>query len=83
MAQLITLTTQRPTLHDLLAQGDQASLQLYLCTIQSGAGIISVLVCGSDESMTAQESLAGSDDFCKVRLPSGYRAILKGPGTQP
>ena len=83
MAQLATLTAQRPTLHDLLAQGDQASLQSYLRTLQSGAGIDLVLVCDSDEQISAQESLAGSDDLCKSRIPSGYQVISTASVTRP
>jgi PAS domain S-box-containing protein len=46
--QLALLTAQRPTLQQLLKQGTGAELVAYLQTLQGGAGLDLVLLCGAD-----------------------------------
>ena len=53
MLNLATLTAQRPTLQELLAQNDKPSLTKYLVTLQSGAGIDKIVICDPNDLIIA------------------------------
>jgi two-component system phosphate regulon sensor histidine kinase PhoR len=80
IAGLATLTAQRPTLRDLLTQGDQASMQAYLRTLQTGAGLDLVLVCDSNRQAVAQAGEAISDALCAATpsVPINFRIVSAG-----
>ena len=54
LTNLAILTAQRPTLVELLEQGDPRALKDYLRTLQTGAGLDFVLLCGPDQRPAAQ-----------------------------
>jgi PAS domain S-box-containing protein len=64
LANLATLTAQRPTLHRLLAQADQAALSDYLRALQSGAELDLVVVCDSNRQPVAQGEVVLSEIPC-------------------
>jgi two-component system phosphate regulon sensor histidine kinase PhoR len=82
LAGLATLTAERPTLRELLAQGEQDALVAYLRTLQEGAGLDLVLVCNSDHQATAQAGKVIGDDLCAERKASGFHAVSQGPSSQ-
>jgi len=54
--QLATLTSQRPTLANLLSAGDRSAASKYLYTLQSGAGLDFIMVCTSENAPFASTS---------------------------
>jgi PAS domain S-box-containing protein len=64
LANLATLTAQRPTLHQLLAQADQAALSDYLRALQSSAELDLAVVCDSDYQPVAQGEIVPSEIPC-------------------
>jgi hypothetical protein len=71
LQSLATLTAQRPTLLELLAQGEQEALLTYLGTLQEGSGLDLVLVCDSGR-VVAQAGEATSEELCSPDGRSGY-----------
>ena len=53
IANLATLTAQRPTLKELLAQNDVEGLTDYLITLQSGAEVDQIAVCDPEDHLVA------------------------------
>jgi PAS domain S-box-containing protein len=74
MTSLATLMAQRPTLRDLLVQGDWASMQAYLRILQTGAELDLVLVCDSKKQAVAQAGEVISDALCAgmPSAPTGF-----------
>ncbi len=75
---LATLTVQRPTLRDLLAQGEKTPLLTYLRTLQAGAGLDLVLICDSSHQPVAQAGEIASDRLCTTRTPTGFHLVSPG-----
>jgi PAS domain S-box-containing protein len=77
MTSLATLMAQRPTLRDLLVQGDQTSMQAYLRILQTSAELDLVLVCDSNQQAVAQAGEVISDALCAVMpsAPTGFHII--------
>ena len=75
---LATLTAQRPTLRQLLMQGEQATLAAYLRTLQAGAGIDLVLVCDLEHRLAGQTGQAVSEALCTAGTPSGFYVVSAG-----
>ncbi len=76
-----TLTAERPTLRQLLAQGDTGAIQGYLRTLQAGARVDAILICDSAGGRTA---LAGENlpsDLCKNGATAGFY-VTSEPGSQ-
>jgi PAS domain S-box-containing protein len=73
---LAMLTAQRPTLRELLAQGDQAALQTYLHTLQTGAELDRVLVCDRDGRPVAQEAGFVADTLCALTTDGDFHIVL-------
>jgi PAS domain S-box-containing protein len=82
LAGLATLTAERPTLRDLLAQGEQDALVAYLHTLQEGAGLDLMLVCDSDHRVTAQAGKMIADDLCAEGMGSGLHVPSQGSPPQ-
>jgi PAS domain S-box-containing protein len=79
LAGLATLTAQRPTLHQLLKDGDQDALAAYLRRLQEGSGLDLVLVCDDDQQALAQAADADSGNMCMVAATSGFYVLAPGP----
>lgn len=80
ITDLAILTAQRPTLRNLLAQGDQTSLLAYLGPLQDSAGLDLLLVCDSDQQAVAQVGETISETLCIDTAPTGYRGVpSEGP----
>jgi PAS domain S-box-containing protein len=75
LENLSILTAQRPTLHDLLNQGDVPKLTEYLYILQSGAGLDLIEVCESGQVVAAAQSYL---EACN-RNPSTYILFGKVP----
>lgn len=72
MANLAILTAQRPTLRDLLATpANQEALQIYLNTLQAGAGLDFILVCRENE-MAAYAGNPPRQNLCQAGAPDSY-----------
>lgn len=78
LTSLATLTAQRPTLHELLARGEQASLLAYLNTLRTGAGLDLVLICDPDSQVIAQVGEITLDTLCAVQTPTGFQVTSAG-----
>jgi PAS domain S-box-containing protein len=79
---LAILTAQRPTLRDLLAGEEQASLLAYLRTLQTGAGLDLVLVCDSNQRVIAQVGEGIFDMLCAATTPTGSQVMSSGTTPQ-
>ena len=88
LATLATLTAQRPTLHELLAQGNQQELGAYLDTLQQGSGLDLVLVCRADDTLATLAGQAALTGACspgalpEYPLGSGFYTIPTGTGSE-
>ncbi len=89
IADLATLTAQRPTLRDLLADmaaegqldGDTAALTTYLETLKAGAGLDLVLVCDPEGHRQAHAGAEVDETLCATTVASGFHvAATKTPG---
>jgi len=77
LVNLATLSAERPTLHDLLAQGEEAPLQNYLRDLQEGAGLDLVLVCDVKHQSIAQvgADVIDLDSLCKEGVSTEFHVI--------
>ena len=77
---LATLMAQRPTLRELLVQGEPEALQAYLRTLQEGSGLDLVLVCDPAQQVIASagENVPGS--LCASGATSGFHVVGGGAG---
>lgn len=82
LAALATLTAERPTLRQLLQEGEPDALATYLRTLQEGAGLDLVFVCDSDHRAVAQAGEAIADDLCAERKGSGFHILSQGAPPQ-
>ncbi|GAB4536187.1 MAG: hypothetical protein Kow0063_21340 [Anaerolineae bacterium] len=78
ISDLAILMAQRPTLHSLLAQGDQSSWATYLGPLQDSAGLDLVLVCNAEQQVVAQVGEVVSGTLCADSILAGYRGGLDG-----
>jgi PAS domain S-box-containing protein len=81
LASLATLTAQRPSLRQLLIQGDREATQAYLRTLQEGSGLDLVLVCDAAEPV-AQAGQAFDHNLCAEEAASGFHLYPKGASPQ-
>jgi PAS domain S-box-containing protein len=82
MTSLATLTAQRPTLRDLLAHGDQASMLAYLDALQVSSGLDLVLICDPEQQAVAQAGETVTDSLCTASTPTGIHIISTGTAPQ-
>jgi PAS domain S-box-containing protein len=75
---LATLTAQRPTLRDLLAQRDQNLMRAYLDTLQASSGLDLVLICGSEQQAVAQAGQMMASSICTTSTPTGIHVVSTG-----
>lgn len=69
---LATLTAQRPTLKQLLLQGDTGLLSDYLQTLRVGTDLDILLICGPDQQPLAFAGQALDSDICAAAANAGY-----------
>jgi PAS domain S-box-containing protein len=72
---------QRPTLSELLAQGDQPLLQAYLRILKAGAGLDLILVCGSNRQVVAHAGELPAENLCATQLLTNF--YVAGSGSAP
>ena len=78
LQNLALLTSQRPTLRRLLQEGDISSLESYLDTLRSGAGLDLILVCADGQAMQGIGEGISLNDLCQSNSQSGYIAQSSG-----
>ncbi len=69
---LVTLTAQRPTLKQLLDQGDVALLSDYLQTLQKGTDLDLLKVCDRDKQPLARTGESLSGGICESAMGAGF-----------
>jgi PAS domain S-box-containing protein len=74
VASLAVLTAQRPSLRELLLH-DQSGLLPYLRTLQTGANLDLILICGPDGQPIAQVGEEFSANICGADDRDGYYVI--------
>ncbi len=82
---LAVLTAQRPTLRALMAAGEpgeSAELVPYLHTLQQGAGLDLVLLCGPDHQIIAQAGGGRGELLCGEGIATGYYVFPAGEREQ-
>jgi PAS domain S-box-containing protein len=67
LADLAILTGQRPTLQQLIAQGESSALPAYLETLRTGADLDVILVCRPDGTLIGRAGAAVADDLCAAQ----------------
>jgi PAS domain S-box-containing protein len=77
---MAALIAQRPTLHTLLAQEDQAALTSYLVDLQESAGFDMVAVCAAGRAVASYAVKPDPANWCLLTHPDGYHVI---PGSDP
>lgn len=76
---LAVLTAQRPSLRELLLQGNQAELLPYLSTLQRGANLDLILVCSPDGNMIGQVGREFPPNMCGANDPDGFYVVPGQP----
>ena len=75
LEDLATLTAQRPTLLELLAQGNKSDLISYLTDLQTSAGFDLVSVCQDYDEVARYPEGLFSENICLFPDESGYIVI--------
>ena len=78
LQSLATLTAQRPTLREMLADGEQDMLPAYLRTLQEGSGLDLVFICAAGQSV-AQAGETAPPDLCTQEEYTGFYAGTENP----
>jgi two-component system phosphate regulon sensor histidine kinase PhoR len=82
LTSLATLTAQRPTLQELLAQNDQPALPAYLATLQAGAGLDMIQVCAAARQPVAQAGQPIPDNLCQSDRAAWFAPVNSPAGQQ-
>jgi PAS domain S-box-containing protein len=82
LEDLATLTAQRPTLIELLAQGSEDDLISYLTDLQKSAGFDLVSVCILDTQLASYPDGLFNEDVCEIEEPQGYYIFNDDDGPQ-
>ncbi|MCA9973965.1 MAG: PAS domain-containing protein [Anaerolineales bacterium] len=80
VADLATLTAQRPTLQTLLDHGSPADLHTYLQTLRAGTDLSLILVCDAAGTAVAQDGPTAVSPACPQTTPPGFHLL---PGAPP
>ncbi|RPI57940.1 MAG: sensor histidine kinase, partial [Chloroflexi bacterium] len=75
MESMATLTVQRPTLRELLANWRRDELLAYLETLQQGLGLHLVLVCTAEGRLAAHAGAGLPADLCAAGVVPGFQAM--------
>lgn len=76
IANLATLTAQRPTLRAMLAQEERASLPAYLRPLQVSAGLDVILVCDAQHHSVAQAGAQVPEALCAGGASPSFQALV-------
>ena len=82
IADLATLTAQRPTLQAWLRQGEEAGLAAYLSALQAGTGLDLVLVCNTAYQPIAQAGVAVTEAICMDVATAEFDIAPAGSASQ-
>ena len=82
ITDLAFLTSQRPTLSQLLSQEQGAALADYLQTLQEETELDLIFVCDPDRHPVIQTSAAISTTMCRLQDPTGLHVISSGTSPQ-
>jgi PAS domain S-box-containing protein len=82
IANLATLTAQRPTLRAMLAQEERASLPAYLRPLQVSAGLDVILVCDAQHQVVAQVGAEVPEALCSGGALPGFQVLVTGQAPQ-
>jgi hypothetical protein len=77
LADLATLTAQRPTLSSLLEAGDTTELKDYLDTLRTGVELDFIMICAPENTAIAASGEVIPPDACTEFKNSGY-LLMKG-----
>ncbi len=80
---LATLTAERPTLRRLLAQNNPAELSAYLQTLQAGAQLDLVQVCGPDGQRLGQAGAPINEALCSAEPRPGFQILTTAGDIRP
>ncbi|UCC54706.1 MAG: PAS domain S-box protein [Anaerolineaceae bacterium] len=72
VTHLATLTSHRPTLHVLLAQGNETELSKYLLTLRNDAELDLLLICDSAQQIVTQPEIIISNEICAIDETAGF-----------
>lgn len=72
ISNLATLTAQRPTLKQLLSQGDAVLLSDYLQTLRTGTDLDLLLVCDNDQQPLAWAGESLDERICNSAQEAGF-----------
>ncbi len=72
ISDLATLTAQRPTLKQLLSQGDAVLLSDYLQTLRTGTDLDLLLVCDNDQQPLAWAGESLDEKICNSDQEAGF-----------
>jgi PAS domain S-box-containing protein len=75
VADLATLTAQRPSLRESVAQGDQSALTAYIRTLQTGARLGLIVVCDVARRPVAQAGAAVAGQACGSSQTTGFHVF--------
>lgn len=82
ITDLAFLTSQRPTLSQLLSQEQGAALADYLQTLQEETELDLILVCDPDRHPVIETSATTSSTMCRLQDPTGLHVISSGTSPQ-
>jgi PAS domain S-box-containing protein len=75
LENLASLTAQRPTLHELLAEGNIQGLRNYLLTLQEGASLDLVIICDANQTVLVSTQPSIFEDVCRSWITDGYKHL--------
>jgi len=76
VTHLATLTSHRPTLHALLAQGNETELTQYLQTLRGDAELDLLLICDNAQQLVAVAGTTVTSDICTIEEEAGFYNLL-------
>jgi two-component system phosphate regulon sensor histidine kinase PhoR len=77
LEDLAMLTAQRPTLRELLSQGNWDEIGDYLGTLKTGAGLDLVVICDSSHEIIASPDSFLSMDPCEMWSDGEYQILIR------
>ena len=72
VTHLVTLTSHRPTLHTLLAQGNETELTEYLQTLRDDAELDLLLICDHAQQLVTQSEISITNEICVIEEAAGF-----------
>lgn len=82
LTNLAMLTAQRPTLRELLEQGNSDAISDYLGTLKTGAGLELVVICDSSNDIIASPDSYGTLNPCETWNDGEYQFLYQSTPMQ-